>query len=155
MVNLYDHVACQGVLMAQRPLNVIHRGVGHTLPLKDIQPLFGGLLRRNLLDFCLELVPVRDSLRVDLEFGIVFPLRLAQAIAQDTKQSVIAATKEDVAIFRLEGFVRDNRCYSRQPKGGQTTSRNLVDSRCAVPHLPVSFSPLMRQLLAILARVAV
>lgn len=113
MVNLYDHVACQGVLMGQRPLDVIHRGVWHTLPLKDIQPLFGGLLRRNLLDLCLELVPVRNSLRVDLEFGVVFPLRLAQAVAQDTKQSVVAATKEDVAIFRLEGFIRDDRCCAR------------------------------------------
>lgn len=110
VVDFYDHVACQRVLVVQRPLNIVYRGVRHSLPLKDIQPLFGGLLGRNFLDFCLKLVPVRNSLRIDLEFGVVFPLRLAQSVAEDTKQSVVPATKQDIAVFRLEGLVRDNRC---------------------------------------------
>lgn len=98
------------VLVVHRRLDVVHSCVGHAAPVEDIEPLFRGFRLRFGFDHRFELDAVFDSERVRLESGVGFPVGLAQAVAQDSEEAVVAAAEEDVAVGGLECFVRDDGC---------------------------------------------
>lgn len=108
VLDLDDHVAREGVLVRERAQHVVDRRVRHALALEHGQPFFCCLGGGDLLDGCLELVAVGDAGGVDLEFGVVLPLRAAKAVAEDAEEPVVAAAEEDVAVFGLEGAVGDD-----------------------------------------------
>lgn len=108
VVHLHDHVAGPRVLVVQGPLHVVNGGVGHALALEDIEPFLRRLSNGESLDFVFQLVPVGDSLRIDRVLGVRLPLWSSDAIAEDTKEPVVATAQKDIPVLRLERLVWDD-----------------------------------------------
>lgn len=59
VLDLHNHIPGPRVLVVQGALDVVDGGVGHALPLEDVEPLGRRLRDADGLDLGLELVPVR------------------------------------------------------------------------------------------------
>lgn len=90
------------MLMIQRPLDVVDSSIGHSTPLKYLQPLLGGLLLRVVLDQPVDFRSVLDTIAVGDEASIGLPLGESKSITQNTKQLVVPTTKQNVTV---KGFV--------------------------------------------------
>lgn len=131
VVELDDHAAGAGVGVVEGGADVVDGRVGHAAALEDGQPLGRRPLGADGLDAGLELVAVRHPRRVGAVLRVGRPLRVAQPGAQDPEEPVVAPAEEDVAVFRLEGLVRDDRrCCERG--GGDGVSLVALDLVCAL-----------------------
>lgn len=160
VLDLDHHIPGDGVFVVESPLHIVDGRVGHAAAGQDIKPLLRGAGARHGLDLLLELGAVLHAQRVGRVALVGLEVRPADAVAQDREQTVVAAAEEDGAVAGLEGSVWDDGgcfviCLVLKQVGMQRHIQDKGSSRCAVPHRPVSFSPLIKQLLAIFASVAV
>lgn len=93
MLDLDHHVPGSRMVVVERGLDIVDRGIWQPLALEDLQPLLSRPLYRYLLNQALQLPSVGHTLGIGLVFGVFLPQWLAQAIAQDAKQAVVASPK--------------------------------------------------------------
>lgn len=94
--------------MIQCALDIVDGCIGHPAAFEDLKPLLRRLLFRLLLDQAVDLFPVFDSGTVCHKAGIGLPFRMTKPVAQNAKQLIIPASKEDIAITRLVASVRND-----------------------------------------------
>lgn len=115
MFDLADHAAGSDMLVVQGILDIVDGGVGHAGALENLEPLFRRLRLGDGLDHGFQLVAVLDAAVVGDEAFVSLPLGLSQLIADDAEEAVVATTEHDVAVRRLEAFVRHDARVSRAP----------------------------------------
>lgn len=102
VLQLDDHVPRPRVFVVQGVVDVVDGRVRHAFPLEDVKPLPRRPRHGDGLDRGLELDAVGDARRIRAVSCVRLPLWLAEAVAEDPEEPVIAAAEEHVAVFRLE-----------------------------------------------------
>lgn len=93
-------------------LDIVHSRIGQTGPFEYIEPLLRCLRLRLGLDHRFELHAVLDAEGVRFESLVGLPAGMAQAVAQNSEEAVVAAAEEDVPVGGLECFVRNDGCFA-------------------------------------------
>ena len=97
------------MLVVDSALNIVDRSIRHATALKNIQPLFRCFLLQHVFDDTVELTSVLDSKRIGDESWIFLPLGLAELVAENSIEFIIATANSDICIFRLVCSIRDDR----------------------------------------------
>ena len=142
--------------MVQGALDVVDCSIGHAAPFEDLQPFLGGLLLRRGLDQAIDFSPMLYSIAVCRKASIRLPLRVSQPVRQYAKQLVIPASEKNVTIEGLVAPVGHDRSLFSLLAILHPLAKITIQSylRCAVPHRPESFFPLIRAELARFDKVA-
>lgn len=115
VLDLGDHTPGLDMLVLQRILDVVDGRVRQTTAFQDVQPLLCCFLRGEILNQLLQNVPILDPHVVRHESLVRLPLRPPELVADDPEETVVASAQHDVAIGRLESFVRHDRRMRRTP----------------------------------------
>lgn len=102
------------MFVVQGPLDIIDRCIRHSTAFEDTQPFFGGLLLCCVLNQAVNISTVFDTVTVGDKSSVGTPFGESKAIAEHTKESIVAASKKNVTV---EGFVAPvwyNGCYEAQ-----------------------------------------
>lgn len=94
----------------QCALNVVDSSIWHTTPFEDLQPFLRCLLFCDIFDHAVNIGAMFYSDTVRGESRVLFPFRVTESVTQDTEQSIVASTEEDIAIEGLVAPVGDNGC---------------------------------------------
>lgn len=95
--------------MVQRIHHIIHSGIWHSAPLKDLQPFLRCALPRLRLDQRFQDGTVLNPCIVGGEAWVLSPGWLAEFLAEDAEESVVSAADEDGAVGGGEALVGDDR----------------------------------------------
>ena len=99
------------MLVVQGSLDIIDCCIWHTAAFEDIQPFFGRFLLGGSLNQAIDICPVFHAIAICDKPSVVLPLGESKAIAEHTKESIVAATEKNVTIEGLVTPVWYNRCY--------------------------------------------
>lgn len=99
------------VLVVQGSLDVIDCGIRHAAAFEDVQPFFGRFLLGGSLNQAVNIGPVFHAVTVRDKSSVVLPLGESKAIAEHTKESIVAAAEKNVTVEGLITPVWYNRCY--------------------------------------------
>lgn len=99
------------MLVVQGPLDIIDRCIRHSTAFEDIQPFFRGLLLRCVLNQAVDISAVFDTVTVGDKSRVGTPFGESKAIAEHTKESIVAASEKNVTVEGLVAPVWYNGCY--------------------------------------------
>lgn len=115
VVDFADHAAREHVLVLQCVLDVVDGRIGHAGAVEEVEPLLGGLGLCDGLDHGFELGAVLHASLVGHEAVVRLPLGLAEFVADDAEEPVVAAAEHDVAVRGREPLVRHDAGVRRAP----------------------------------------
>jgi hypothetical protein len=79
------------------------------------------------------------TLGVDLKLRILFPLGTSEPVAEDAEQAIVAAAKEDIAVFGLKGLVGNDGSYCQSVYLFEKPEEHTYDELC-----PTGLCPSLR-----------
>ena len=96
------------MLVINRSLHVINRSMRHPRTIQNLQPLLRRLGPGDVLDHAFEQLAMLDSQRVGQEALVGGPFGLAEALAHNEEEPVVAAAYHEIAVGGLEAAVGDD-----------------------------------------------
>ena len=121
-----DHVAGHNLGIGEHLGVIVDRPARNVVRLENRQPMAARFLGRDGLNSLREHRSVSYPARVVGQFGYLPPLRVAQHIAEPTKQALVGRAESDVAVGTSNGLVRSVHPVGRPHRRRHAHSREIL-----------------------------